>query len=187
MTTDRNPSAQDGRAPAPEQRALEAAGAFARAGTALRHCLDEVQAADDAAWKSYSEAADAAVAHLQAELILAGAQLSAERAADHDEVRRAAIAASHLARQRLDALRVRTHLGFMDAGALAERAIEELEMVTDGLRDGSRRLQSSAAGSLEDARRTVADAIHGAGRALMVVAAAARSGDYSFEERGPAR
>lgn len=167
---------------ASEQQALEAAGVLARAGTALRHCLEEVHTADDAAWAAYSEAADAAIAHLQAELVLAGARLNAERAADHDEVRDAAFAASHVARQWLDDLRVQAHLGRMEAGSAADRAVEDLEHVARGLRAGTRRLGLSAAGTADEVRCTVADAIHGAGRALMVVAAAARSADITFEE-----
>jgi len=188
MTTIRptDPDAVDSRpaAAVAEQRALEAAGILARTGTALRHCLDEVPAADDAAWAAYSEAADDAITHLQVDLILAGARLKAERATDHDQVRDAITAASRLARQRLGALRVRAHLGVLDVGSLAERAVGELELVAHGLRDRSRRLHA-VTGSVEDARRTAADAIHGARRALMAVAAAAASEDITFDEERP--
>jgi hypothetical protein len=164
-----------------EQRVLEAAGVFARAGTALRHCLADVPAADDAAWAAYSEAAGDAITHLQVDLVLAGARLNAERATDHEEVRSAITAASRLALHRLETLRARARLGVVGVDSLAGRAVEELELVAHGLRDRSRRVHA-ATGSVEDARRTAADAIHGARRALMAVAAAAASGDITFDE-----
>ena len=185
MTTIRptDPVAVDTRAAAAgaEQRALEAAGIFARTGTALRHCLADVPTADDAAWAAYSEAADDAITHLQVDLILAGARLNAERATDHGQVRDAITAASRLARHRLGSMRVRAHPAAMDVGSLADRAVDELELVAHGLRDRSRRVHA-ATGSVEDARRTAADAIHGARRALMAVAAAAASEDITFDD-----
>lgn len=170
--------------PAGEQRALEAAGALARAGATLRRRLDEVQGAeDDAAWAAYAAAADAAVAHLTTELILAGAHLSSQRAADPHEVNVAVDAASHLLRQRLEELRVHVHLGQMEATALAERAVDQLEHVARGVRDGSREVEHTAARSFDEMRRDAGDAIRDARRGLMAVAAAASSGDVSFEAK----
>lgn len=170
-----------------EQRALEAAGALARAGTTLRHRLDEVVAEDDPAWWAYASAVDAAVGHLQTELVLAGARLSSQRALGPDEVLDAAEAASHLARQRLDDLRVQVHLGRLDVTALAERAVGRLEQLARTLRDGSRRVRYTASGSFDELRGNVDDAIHDAHRALMAVAAAARSGDITFDDEDDAR
>lgn len=186
MTTIRPTNPVVGRAraaaAASERRALDAAGAFARAGTTFRRCLDEVEADDDAAWARYSESAHEAIARLQADLVLAGARLSAERAAHHDEAGQAAEAASHLARRWLESLRDRAEFGVRDAVALAERAVDDLEQVARGLRHGSRRVQHAAAGPVEEARRAAAGAIHDARRALLVAATDASASDVAVDE-----
>lgn len=162
--------------PLTEQEALEAAGVVARAATALRHRLVATPATD-AAWAHYAETVEAAVFRLQLELVLAGARLTAERAHDHDDVHDALTTASEHGRQVVDTLRVRAHLGRLEAQSAAEEALGELDHLAADVRDASRRVQHSATTSLDELRHGATVAIRDVVAVLRAAAATAHADD----------
>ncbi len=137
-----------------EGHAIAAAGVLARAATAFRHALDEVHDADDAAWASYSRSLDDAVRQLQAELLVARVQLDVERASRPESVHEAMSSAGHAVQERIDTLRVRAHVGRLDAHDGFERTVEDLEHRAAVARAAVGRLRDDATTTLEDARRT---------------------------------
>ncbi len=136
-----------------EGEALAAAGALGRAAAAFRHALDEVHAADDAAWAAYSRSLDDAARRLQAELLVAEAQLDAGRAAHTETVHDAVATAETALQEALDTLRVRAHLGRMDVSSTVTHALADLDHRAVAVRDAARRARSVAATTVDDAAR----------------------------------
>jgi hypothetical protein len=136
-----------------EERALEASGALARAAAAFRHALDDVHAADDAAWRAYSASLDDATRRLEAELAVARVQLDTERAAHADSVHDAVVSAGDALQERIDTLRVRAHIGRMDVESGLARTVADLERRAAEVRAASRRARETTTADVEEARR----------------------------------
>lgn len=149
-----------------ERPALEATESAAAAAATARAALEQLHAAEDEAWAEYSRTVDEAMQHAQSELDMAAARLRAERAASADELEHAVAQAADLVRGRIDELRVRAHLGRMDAAATASSTLDELDHALTELRQISQRIGHGASSALGDLRT---EALEGMGSAVGVL------------------
>lgn len=131
--------------------AFDAAATLARAGSTLREALGAVGDGDDA-WADDDRSVATAVILLQAELVLARARLLAERAEGREAIGGAAEAVVRGVRQVVGELRVRTHIGRMDAEDATADAIAEIERLETDLRMTVQRVERRARTTWDDVR-----------------------------------
>lgn len=162
--TEAGPPAADD---APDTSLHAAREVIAHVSDSLHAAADELHAEQDDAWHRYVAEADDAIEHMQAELALAGEQLRAERAETMGEVKAALEQATREWRSRADEIRLRTHLGQMearDAGLVAldglDAAGHRLASFVDLVRHDAGTLTSTikegARQVIEDARAAIA-------------------------------
>lgn len=119
-------------------------------------------ATDEDAWRRYSADLEVAMRRFDSSVALATARLRAERALSRDELRDALDDIVGAWRGRAEEMRVRLHLGNLDARDSREKAADELERATKQIGSVLGHLRSELGGSLGamrgEARRAIDEA-----------------------------
>ena len=175
MTTDRSQTGSgdlievadvDGADPAVRDQVARS-GADAEAATAsLRDAVAALHQADDEAWRRYAVDLEEATRRFDTSVGLAAARLRAQRAASKEDLGSVLDEVVDLWRSRADELRVRAHIGRMDARDVVSDTVEELDLASQRLGTVLGRLRSDVGGSLVTMRAEVGGALDDAAAIL---------------------
>lgn len=174
MTTDLSTSGGDltavsdisGAEPAVREK-VSRTGADGEAATAaLRDAIRELHRSDDEAWRRYAVDLEEATRRFDATVGVAAARLRAERAASKEDLGAVLDEVVVSWRSRADEMRVRAHVGQMDARDLVSDTVAELDLATQRLGAVIALLRGSAGDTLTSLRREATDALDDAGRIL---------------------
>lgn len=142
-------------------------GAEAESATAaLREALKELHRSDDEAWRRYAVDLEEATRRFDTTVGVAAARLRAERAASKEDLGSVLDDVMASWRSRADEMRVRAHVGQMDARDLVSDTVSELDLVTQRLGVVLTRLRAEVGSTLDSMRREVTAALDDAARIL---------------------
>lgn len=142
-------------------------GADAESATAaLREALRELHRSDDEAWRRYAVDLEEATRRFDTTVGLAAARLRAERAASKEDLGSVLDDVMQSWRARADEMRVRAHVGQMDARDLVSDTVAELDLATQRLGAVVARLRTEVGGTLSSMRHEVTAALDDAARII---------------------
>ena len=142
-------------------------GADAESATAaLRAALQELHRSDDEAWRRYAVDLEEATRRFDTTVGLAAVRLRAERAASKEDLGSVLDDDMQSWRARADEMRVRAHVGQMDARDLVSDTVTELDLATQRLGAVVNRLGTEVGGTMASMRREVMSALDDAARII---------------------
>lgn len=156
----------DGADPAVREE-VSRSGADAEAATAaLRDALTALHRADDEAWRRYAVDLEEATRRFDTSVGLAAARLRADRAASKEDLGSVIDEVVRIWRSRADEMRVRAHIGRMDARDVVSDTIEELDLASQRLGTVLGQLRGDVGESLSTLRSEVGRALDDAAAIL---------------------
>jgi len=152
--------------PAIRDRVSQSGADAETATAALREALAELHRSDDEAWRRYASDLEDATRRFDTTVGIAAARLRAERAASKEDLGVVLDDVMSTWRSRADEMRVRTHIGRMDASDLVSDTVADLDFASQRLGAVLAQLRAEVSGSLSSLRSEVTGALDEATRIL---------------------